>query len=44
MLELWDRYEEVWNKISKEEVLNLIDSMPRRIDALLKAKGGYIKY
>jgi hypothetical protein len=42
--ELWSRIEVEWEKISKEECLNLIKSMPRRIEALLKAKGGYTKY
>ena len=44
MLELWERVEEEWEKIGVEVCQNLIESMPRRIVALLKAKGGYIKY
>ena len=34
----------VWNEIPTEEFLKLIDSMPRRVDAVIKAKGGYTKY
>jgi len=44
ILELWDRVEEEWNKIEPEVCQNLIRSMPRRIEAVLKAKGGYTKY
>ena len=42
--ELWERTQVKWEKISVEECQNLIESMPRRIQAVLKAKGGYIKY
>ena len=42
--ELWDRIQEDWEKISVEECQKLIESMPRRIKAVLKAKGGYSKY
>jgi hypothetical protein len=44
MLELWERVEEEWNKIDAEVCQNLIESMPRRVAAVLKAKGGYTKY
>ena len=44
MLELWERIEIEWNKIPADICLNLIESMPRRIAAVLKAKGGYTKY
>ena len=44
ILELWDRVEEEWNKIDAEVCQNLIESMPRRVAAVLKAKGGYTKY
>lgn len=42
--ELWERVQVEWEKISKEECMHLIESMPRRIVAVLKAKGGYTKY
>lgn len=42
--ELWKRVEVEWEKIPKEECLKLINSMPKRVEALLKAKGGYTKY
>jgi transposase len=44
MLELWERVEEEWEGISQEVVISLIESMPRRIAAVLKAKGGMTKY
>ena len=36
-LELWNRAEGEWNKIEKEVCQNLIESMPRRIEAVLRA-------
>ena len=44
VLELWDRVQVEWEKIPAEVCQNLIESMPRRIVALYKAKGSYIKY
>jgi Transposase/DDE superfamily endonuclease len=44
MLELWERVEEEWEKIDAEVCQNLIESMPKRVEAVLKAKGGYTKY
>ena len=44
MHELWQRVETEWNNIPKEVCIDLIESMPRRIAAVLKAKGGYVKY
>ena len=42
--ELWERTQMEWKKISKEKCQELIESMPRRIAAVLKAKGGYTRY
>jgi hypothetical protein len=44
ILELWERVEEEWNKIPPEVYQNLTESMPRHIEAVLQAKGGYTKY
>ena len=44
ILELWDRVQEEWDKIEAELCQNIIESMPRRIEAVLKAKGGCIEY
>ena len=41
ILALWERIEKEWNKILASVCQNLIESMPRRIQAVLKAKGGH---
>ena len=41
---LWERIQEEWEKISAEECQKLIESMSRRIRAVIKAKGGYTRY
>ena len=42
--ELWERVVEEWNKIPPETCQKLIESMPRRVQAVIKAKGGHTKY
>ena len=42
--ELWECCQVEWEKIPKEVGQNLIESMPRRVQAVIKAKGGYTKY
>ena len=42
--ELWERVQEEWEKIPVEVCQNLIESMPRRLAAVVRAKGGYTKY
>ena len=42
--ELWERIEIEWERIPAEKCAQLIDSMPARIAAVLKAKGGHTKY
>ena len=44
MKELWERIDEEWNKIEPEVCQNLIESMPRRLEADIKTKGGHTKY
>lgn len=41
---LWERMEKEWNAIPANVCVGLVESMPRRIAAVLKAKGGYTKY
>ena len=36
--------EKEWNEISPEACQKLIENMPRRIQAVIKAKGGHTKY
>src|SRR6266568_3076492 len=42
--ELWERIQVVWDIIPAVECQKLIESMPRRVEAVLRAKGGYTKY
>ena len=42
--EIWERVSEVWENIEPEVCQNLIESMPRRLEAVIKAKGGHTKY
>lgn len=44
VFELWDRAVEQWGKITREQCQKLIESMPRRLEAVIRAKGGSIKY
>lgn len=44
MEELWTRVPKEWEAISAEECQKLVDTMPNRVAAVLKAKGGYTKY
>ena len=41
---LWERVEVEWNEIAAEVCQNLIESMPRRIKAVIRAKGGHTDY
>jgi hypothetical protein len=42
--ELWERVQVEWEKILVHACVELIESMPKRIAAVRKAKGGYTKY
>ncbi|PHZ09582.1 uncharacterized protein RHIMIDRAFT_263240 [Rhizopus microsporus ATCC 52813] len=42
--ELWKRIEREWNKFDKDLCCKYIDTMPDRIRAVIKSKGGYTKY
>jgi hypothetical protein len=41
---LWDALVEEWGQIEDEYIEKLFESMPRRVQALLKAKGGPTKH
>lgn len=41
---LWERFQEQWDKITENECKSYINSMPKRIQAVIKAKGGNTKY
>lgn len=36
--------EEEWNKIEPEILINLVESMPRRVQAVIDSKGNPTKY
>jgi hypothetical protein len=42
--ELYKRIEGEWEKIALEKCLILVESMPKRVGSVLKAKEGYTKY
>jgi transposase len=42
--ELWQEVQREWEKIPEELCKHLIATMPSRIQAVLKAKGGYTQY
>ncbi|XP_042896442.2 transposable element Tcb1 transposase [Parasteatoda tepidariorum] len=42
--ELWVRIQAIWNALPQTDIQNLFDSMPRRVAALIAARGGYTKY
>jgi len=42
--ELWERLEFIWANMDMELIDKLYDSMPKRVDAVYKAKGGYTLY
>jgi len=44
MIQLWERIKTIWNNIDEDICINLIESMPRRIEAVLKAKGKWTDY
>ena len=44
MHELWERVQLEWEKFTEDDCMRLIESMPSRIRAVLKAKGGHTKY
>ena len=44
ILELWERVQEEWGKIKPEVCQGLIESMPRQVEAIIKAKDSYTKY
>ena len=42
--ELWKRVQAEWKKIEVGQCQELIESMPRRVQEVIKAKGGYTSY
>jgi len=44
ILMLWERVEKEWALITPETCQNLIESVPRRLNAVIRAKGKWTKY
>lgn len=44
MTELEEALQSYWSEITRQEVLSLIESMPRRVEAVIAARGGHTKY
>ena len=44
MIELWKRAQKAWEKVPPSACLPLVQSMPRRLRAVIRAKGGLTKY
>ncbi|KFM57147.1 Transposable element Tcb1 transposase, partial [Stegodyphus mimosarum] len=42
--ELWVRVQTIWNALPQSDIQTLFDSMPRRVAALIAARGGHTKY
>ena len=42
--ELWRHLQEEWAKLPRVTTANLVASMPRRVEAIIKARGGYTRY
>ena len=42
--ELWDTVSKIWDSLDEQYLENLIQSLPKRISLILKAKGGHTKY
>jgi len=44
MDDLWERVQEVWTKIPIDYIQKLYESMPRRMEEVVRNRGGYTKY
>lgn len=42
--DLWQKAKNSWQNISGDFCRKVVESMPKRIEAVIKAKGGHIKY
>jgi hypothetical protein len=44
ILELWKQVQKEWDEIEPAVCQRLIEHMPKRVEVVLRAKGGYTKY
>ncbi|GFV39246.1 transposable element Tc1 transposase [Trichonephila clavipes] len=42
--ERWLRIQTIWNTLPQTDIKNLFNSMPRRVAALIAARGGHTEY
>lgn len=42
--QLWKAVQDIWSKIPIDYMIKLVDSMPHRINAVIRAKGWHTKY
>ena len=42
--DLWDKLQDIWNNIEIEKCIKLIETVPKRINDIIKAKGGYTQW
>jgi transposase len=42
--DLWDKLQDIWNNIEVEKCTKLIETIPKRISDVIKAKGGYTEW
>lgn len=43
-IKLFEALEEAWENIDQQHIRNLVESMPRRLQAVIQARGGHTKY
>lgn len=44
LAELWERASRIFYSFTEDDCASLYESMPRRMDAVIKSKGGWTKY
>ena len=42
--ELWEAVKEAWRNVTLDKLIALVNSMPNRINSVIRARGGYTKY
>ena len=41
---LWENLQHIWSSIPSDTIQNLVQSMPKRVEAVIEAHGGHTKY
>lgn len=42
--EMWSLIQKAWSEVTQSEIRKLFQSMPRRMEAVIEAKGGHTTY